>query len=461
MKIRNKLTFLFTFLFASLLLLFAVFIYIKSSKNRKDEYYKQLRQQAIIKANLLFDAKVLPDVLQLIYKNSQNSLLQEEVAIYDTSFKLLYHDAVDIDKVKETKQMVNEIVCKEEIRFDQGDLEAIGILYRHNNKDYVITAAAKDEYGLAKLKSLRNTLIIAFLLAIALTLIAGRFFAAKVLSPISAMVDKVQEITATNLDLRVPAKNRKDEMGELATTFNNVLDRLEKSFDAQKQFVSNVSHELRTPLSIIITELELALLKDRKNEEYTETIKSALADARKLVKLSNGLLDFAKASYDQSEISMKELRLDELVLDARESVLKSNPSFKVNIIFENEIEDDSFISVIGNEYLLKVAFINLIENGCKFSESHLCNVVITYLDDKALLRFQDKGIGIPKEDIENIFTTFYRGHNKTVATGNGIGLSLTQKIINLHKGSVSVSSIIDIGTTFTVELPHLSAQLSF
>ncbi|MEJ7678445.1 MAG: HAMP domain-containing protein [Segetibacter sp.] len=137
---------------------------------------------------------------------------------------------------------------------------------------------------MVKLSNLRNSLIIAFTLAIALTIIAGRFFAAKVLSPISSMVDKVQEITATNLDLRVPIKNEKDEMGELATTFNHVLDRLEKSFDAQKQFVSNVSHELRTPLSIIIAELELALLKERKNEEYTETIKSALSDAKKACK---------------------------------------------------------------------------------------------------------------------------------------------------------------------------------
>ncbi|MEJ7678446.1 MAG: hypothetical protein WKG06_11415 [Segetibacter sp.] len=112
MKIRNKLTLLFTLLFASLLLLFAVFIFVTSSTNRKEEYYKRLRQRAIVKANLLFDAKVEPVVLQVIYKNSQNSLLQEEVAIYDTSFNLLYHDAVDIDKVKETRSMIDEIVQK-------------------------------------------------------------------------------------------------------------------------------------------------------------------------------------------------------------------------------------------------------------------------------------------------------------------------------------------------------------
>src|SRR5258708_13995688 len=175
------------------------------------------------------------------------------------------------------------------------------------------------------------------------------------------MVDKVEEITATNLDSRVPVQNAKDEIGELATTFNLMLDRLENSFDAQKQFVSNVSHELRTPLSSMVTEVELALLKDRNTEEYKRVLRLNLNDTKKLVKLSNDLLYLAKASYDQSAIGRKELRLDELLLDAMESVLKSNPDFKVNIIFEQEIKNDEFISVNVNEYFLKIAFFHLIE----------------------------------------------------------------------------------------------------
>src|ERR1700694_2167219 len=132
MKIRNKLILLFTLLFASLLFLFAAFIYFDSANNRKDEYYKRLRQQAITKANLLMEAKVPPTVLQVIYKNSQNSLLEEEVAVYDTAFHLLYHDAVEIDKVKETKAMIDEIVRKKEIRLELQGLEGIGLLYQHN-----------------------------------------------------------------------------------------------------------------------------------------------------------------------------------------------------------------------------------------------------------------------------------------------------------------------------------------
>src|SRR3978361_354764 len=131
MTIRNRLTFLFTAIIAALLLAFSLVIYFSFAQNREDEYYSLLRHSAITKANLLLDAKIHPSVLQLIYRNSQNSLFQEEVAIYNTSFHLLYHDAVDIDKVKETRQMISEIVAKKEIRFYQGNLQVVGIFYNH------------------------------------------------------------------------------------------------------------------------------------------------------------------------------------------------------------------------------------------------------------------------------------------------------------------------------------------
>lgn len=455
MTIRNRLTLLFTGLFAALLLGFAFYIYFSSSQTREEEYYKRLSQQAITKANLLLDAKVAPDVLQLIYKNAPHSLFQEEVAIYDTAFHLLYHDAVEIDKIKETPAMIHEIIQKGEIRFTQGNIQAVGILYRHKGQSFVITAAATDEYGLIKLSNLKYTLLIGILCCILLTILAGRLFSREALKPVSKMVDEVEEITETSLDLRVKVENGKDEIGELAITFNRMLDRLEHSFAAQRQFVSNVSHELRTPLAAIVTELELALQKDRTTAEYKNLIALSLKDARRLVKLSNGLLDLAKANYDPSAISIREIRLDELLMDAREMVLKSNDVYKVTILFEQEIEDGDYISVNGNEYLLKVAFVNLMENGCKFSADHQCTVAITYFEDKTILRFTDTGIGISEQDQCHIFTPFFRGSNQEFADGNGIGLSLTKKIIQLHKGSIQVISCAGEGTIFTIELPHV------
>ena len=455
MTIRNRLTFLFTGIIAALLLAFALVVYFSFSESREDEYYSSLRHTAITKANLLLDAKIQPHVLQLIYKHSPNTLFQEEVAIYDTSFHLLYHDAVEIDKVKETRQMIDEIVAKKQIKFYQGDMQVVGILYHHDNKDYVITSAANDQYGYAKLRNLKYTLIIAFFVAIIFIYIAGHIFSAKALEPVSDLVDEVEEITATNLDLRINEGNGKDEIAELAVTFNAMLNRLEKSFDAQKEFVSNISHELRTPITAMLTEFQVTVEKERSNEYYKDAIHHAISDTQKLVRLSNSLLDLAKANYDHTEIAFKELRLDELILDARNDALHDQPGYKINIVFETEIEDDDFISVLGNEYLLKVAFINLMENGCKFSKDKEAAVAITYFKDKAILRFQDHGIGMDENELPHIFDAFFRGANQKFVSGNGIGLSLTKKIIDLHKGTIGVTSQKNEGTLFTVELPHI------
>ncbi|MBO9731551.1 MAG: HAMP domain-containing protein [Chitinophaga sp.] len=455
MKIRVRLILLFLVLFGVLLLAFAVFVYVSSANARKADYYEHLKREAITKANMLLDAHVPPNVLQLMYKNADNALFGEEIAIYDTAFHLLYHDAVQIDKVKETPQMINEILAQQTILFEQGSLQVVGLLYEHNGHHYVITAAAIDKYGLQRLERLRYSLIFSFIGIIGLTILAGYFFVGKALKPVEEMIDKVEEITATNLDLRVPVQNEKDEIGELATTFNKMLDRLEHSFDAQKHFVSNISHELRTPLATIVGELQIVLTKDRTPAEYKEVISLALADARRLVRLSNGLLDMAKANYDHTEISRKVLRVDELLMDARDAVIKSADDYKVDIVFEQEIEADDMISVNGNEYLLKVAFINLMENACKFSPDHQCTVSIRYGEADLILRFMDKGIGISEADLPHIFTAFYRGANQSFTRGNGIGLSLTEKIIGMHEGAVSVTSRLQEGSTFTVILPHL------
>lgn len=455
MKIRLKLTLLFSALFAALLLVFAVSIYISNARDWEEQYYQRLHQQAVTKADLLLNAKVQPSVLQLIYKNSLNSLPQEEVAVYDTAFHLLYHDAVYIDRVKETKGMIDMIVRQHEIRFYVGDLQAIGFLYTFNGKDYVITAAAKDIDGLARLHDLRIALIIGFLVAILLTLLAGGLFSRKALQPVSRIVDKVEEISASRLDLRITEAGGKDEIAELASTFNRMLDRLENSFEAQKQFVSHISHEVRTPMASIIGELEIAAKKRRTYEEYEELNTRLLIDARRIVRLASGLLDLARASYDKAEIAFRPVRLDELLVDTRNAVLKSNPDYRIDIVFEQEIEDDHHVSIDGNTYLLKIAFQNLIENGCKFSSDHQTIVAISFHDKNIILRFSDNGIGITQEDIAHIFTPFFRGGNKEYAEGHGIGLPLTDKIIHLHRGSLSVNSKPGEGTTFTVELPHL------
>lgn len=468
MKIRTRLTLLFTLVTATILLVFATVIYYSSKESREKEFYILLRKEAITKANLFFNANIDKNTLQDIYRSNREVLDEVEVAIYDSSFTLLYHDAAEIDYVKETRQMIDEINQVGEIRFYQDNWQVIGLRYEFQGENFIVTATAIDQYGYNKLDSLFKTIVVVFIISILFIYFIGRFFSKKAFEPVKEMTDKASAISATNLDLRLSSNGKKDELSQLANTFNEMLNRLENSFDAQKHVVSNISHEVRTPLAAIIAELELSSNKDRNIEQYKVVIQNVLNDAKKLVRLTNSLLDLAKASYDPSEISFKPIRIDEILVDARQQVQQAHTDCKIDIHFENQFENDRLISVNGNEYLLKVAFANLFENGCKFSEDKSCMVSVSFNQSETpnpesntanssriILDFKDNGIGISPDDLKNVFIPFYRGENQIVAQGNGIGLSLTQKVIDLHKGAISVVSKPSLGTTFSIELPSL------
>lgn len=454
MKIRTRLILLFTVNTAIILLLFATVIYWSAKETRESEFYNLLKKEAITKANLFLDAHVDKKILQDIYRNNREFLNEVEVAIYDTNFTLRYHDDVAIDFVKETRPMLDNIYQKGEISFYQQRSQVIGLRYKFEGQDFIVTAAAYDQYGYDKLHSLLINSILVFVGSMLFILLAGVIFSRKAFTPVSEIIEKAKNISATNLDLRLSSPGNKDELSELVNTFNEMLDRLENSFDAQKHFVSNISHELRTPLAAMITELELSTHKERSVEEYKVAITNAWSDSKKIVRLSNSLLDLAKASYDASQIAFKPVRIDEVLLDARQQVQQTNPEYRIDIHFENEIENDDQVSINGNEYLLQVAFCNLFENGCKFSSPPQCTVFVFFDHQSIQLKFTDKGIGIPEKDLQHIFIPFYRGDNKEHAYGHGIGLPLTNKIIGLHRGKISVLSRENEGTTFTINLPH-------
>ncbi|MFN4145218.1 MAG: ATP-binding protein [Runella sp.] len=460
MQLRTRLTLLFTLITGTILLSFAAVIYLSAKENREVEFYELLRKEALTKANLFFEAKVEAQILQDIYRNNRQTLNEVEVAIYDSTFRLLYHDAVEIDVVKETSDMIREILQKNELYFYQNDWQVVGLKFFFQHQNYIITAAAYDQYGYRKLNNLFQNILIASLLSILVIFGAGRVFSKRAFDPLREMIGKAKQISATNLDLRISSQSSKDELSELAQTFNQMLDRLEKSFDAQKHFVSNLSHEIRTPLAAIVAELELAQNKNLSIEEYKSVISNAQADAKKMVRLSNSLLDLAKANYDTTEISFKAIRVDEVLLDAVQLVQQANADFHVEIHFDYDIENDMDISIKGNQYLLKTAFVNLIENACKFANNKTCKIEMRLSEEDfksmILLHFKDSGIGIAEKDFHHIFKPFYRGENKTYTDGNGIGLYLTRKIIDIHEGKIHVESKQGQGSVFTVALPVIS-----
>ena len=448
MKIRTTLTLQYAGLTAAVFFVFVMAVYYVSEHSRSNAFFRNLQSEAITKAHLFLKNQVDAKTMQSIYLNNQKFIDEVEVAVYTTDFKILYHDALQNDIVKETPEMIKRILQRKNINFYVDEYQAIGLVYPFEGKDYVVTAAAYDGYGYANRDALRNMLILLFIGGLSVLVVVGYILSRSTLKPIRNIVKEAEKITASHIDKRLPVKNEQDELGELSTTFNALLERLEKS-------VSNVSHELRTPMAALTAELDLALLKERSSEQYQIAIGNALQDSHRIVNLIDGLLNLAKADYQSEQITMEEVRLDELLLDARELVLKAHPDYHIELVFEQEAEEDNVLTVIGNSYLLTTAFVNLVENNCKYSSNRTSSVLIAYWEQWAIIRLSDTGVGMSDTDKENLFTLFYRGENKNIAPGNGIGMALTQKIIHLHKGELTVSSHKDEGTTFVVKLPHI------
>lgn len=452
MKIRTRLALRFTIIVASILIFFAFSIYYFSSSYREQEFYSRLKEKANNTVKLLIDVEeVSPDLLKIIDKNTA-SLPEEEIVVYDYDNKEIYSNT-DKNNFTPNKELINQIRLQGEVKQRQGNKELIGILFAGKYDRFVVIASAYDKYGLGKIKNLRYILFIGFFVCAIVTMIAGWSYSGQALSPISKVVGQVDEITASNLNQRVNEGNGTDEIAQLAVTFNRMLDRIEEAFKLQKSFVSNASHELRTPLTSITGQLEVALIKKRTVEEYEALISSALEDINGLSKLTNGLLTLAQANMDVTAFRPKEVRVDELLWQTRNELLKSKPLYKINFEIIGLPEEEKELTVLGSEQLLKSAILNLMDNACKFSADKQVFIDFILEKNNIHLAFKDKGIGISEENLKNIFQPFYRGDNAKTFPGHGLGLSLTKKIVELHKGEMKITSKVNDFTVVSISLP--------
>jgi signal transduction histidine kinase len=222
----------------------------------------------------------------------------------------------------------------------------------------------------------------------------------------------------------------------------------------EKRFISNASHELSTPLTSISSQLEVALLQDRPTNEYKKVLESVLKDAQDLHQLTRNLLEIAKAGTN-GDIALEKLRIDEILIRAHGDVIHQNTGYKIELDFPELPEDENECSVFGNTHLLNSAFRNIIENGCKYSPDNKTRVELLFNDPGIRIIFSNKSEFLPTEEIEKMFEPFYRGSNAGEKPGVGLGLTLTRRIIALHKGTLTVKSDPEKGTVFMVSLPSL------
>lgn len=453
MKLSFKINLLFTGIVSCILIGMAFLIFNLSKENVHRDFRQRIRTRAA-RASYLYDVfrSDTTNFLKSLDANTPPLLQNKIIYIYDSNFVALYefHDS-DISAIKADGKWLRE--AKEKGEYFQGiGKREIGIISFTNG--LIVMVGAEDIAGMTYITSLQRTFLIYFPLAVLVTLLIGFLFSQTIIRPVKQTIHDVQLITSQNLSHRLYAGKKKDELTQLNETFNALLDRLEESFAMEKRFISNASHELSTPLTSISSQIEVALLHDRSSDDYKKVLGSVLKDTRSLHKLVRSLLEIAKAGT-HGAISLEKLRIDEVVIKAHSDVLHLNNEYKIELAFSDLPEDENGCMVFGNMHLLLSAFKNIMENGCKYSPDNKTNVELMFKRDEIIILFSNKGATLHSEEIEKLFEPFYRGTNSENKPGVGLGLTLTRRIISLHKGSLSFWSGNDDRTVVSVILPSL------
>jgi heavy metal sensor kinase len=304
------------------------------------------------------------------------------------------------------------------------------------------------------LHGLVRTLVMAVPLALALAAAGGIFLARRALKPVDKIAQTAQEIEESDLSRRINVST-KDELGRLAATLNEMIGRLEKAFQRQKQFTSDASHELRTPLAVIEAESTLALEKERSSSDYQESLEIISQESKQMSSLIDKLLTLARADAGKEQWNFAEVDLSKLI---------TNLSTDVEILCQEkglsfQLGQTQDLVVKGDEARLRELFMNLLDNAIRYTPAPgTVSVSFRREGQMAVVAIMDTGIGIPAEDIPFIFERFYRVGKSRSRTegGSGLGLAICQHIAEVHGGKIEVESQVGAGSTFSVWLPSQS-----
>ena len=278
-----------------------------------------------------------------------------------------------------------------------------------------------------------------------LAILGGYFIARRSLAPIRKIATTASQIgQGRDLKKRIELGEGTDEIHQLADTFNAMFERLDSSFEAERQFTSDVSHELRTPMAVIMAQCEYLLEKQRSTEEYEDAIKLIQRQSKKMTNLITDMLAFARLEFQIDSFEMHKVNLTKLVSAVCEDMAQIQDK---NITLTWKTDDDVFIA--GNEHLLTRLLSNLIGNAYRYGKNNgYIFVELSESPEQVVLSVKDNGIGISSEDQKNIFQRFYRADKSRASKGTGIGLAMVNEIAELHKGTISVNSILGEGSTF-------------
>jgi len=300
------------------------------------------------------------------------------------------------------------------------------------------------------LDSFVQTLVIAVAVTLVLAGAGGLFLAWRAFKPVDEITRAAKGIEETDLSRRIEVRSN-DELGRLAATINEMIGRLEKAFERQRQFTADASHELRTPLSVIEAEATLALRRERSPDEYQKSLVSVNEEVDYMSSILEKLLMLARADAGKEQMNFINVNLKDLITAIAPDIeMLANEK---GLQFALSVEDG--LVTKGDEIKLKQLFLNLLDNDIKYTAEGKVSISLSQLDKNAVITISDTGMGIPPEHLPHIFERFYRVDKARSRSehGTGLGLAIVKYIVDAHNGKIEVTSELGKGSTFTVTLP--------
>jgi len=449
MKIKNRLALYFTLISAVILLIALSVIFFIFNSFAKTDFYGRLVDRAKVAAQLYLEAdEISPDSLSRVRERYLKELPGEVTRIYN--------DDNTASFIKDRQQywssdVINMVRKHKEVEFTEGNRQTVGVYYNDNQGNFVILTSAADIQGHRRIDDLVEIMLVMFVLVITGLFFIGRLFAKKALEPIDQMIGQMQQVHAGNLSFRITEGNGKDEISELAQNFNRLLKHLDNAFEMQQTYVTNASHELKTPVTSIIGEIEVTLNKGRSNEEYQQALRSVLNDAEDLNETISGLMELAQVDMSYTQAALDPVAIDELIWELADYWTNKLGKGLFAVSLQHLPDDPEKLHIPANKALLSIAFNNIISNAYKFSDEKRVQCDLYADNNHIRITITDSGIGIPVDEVEKVFESFYRGTNVKNYQGSGIGLYITGKIIHLYNGHISIKSESGKGTAITIQ----------
>jgi signal transduction histidine kinase len=448
MQIKKKITLIYIALSTLSTLLLSVVIFFLFKQNNQYYFLKRLQDRAKISASIHYqNDSVKTRYFKEFKANGLEELIEEEdfVLKINGANTFEYNTNLNLPADFYKKVMANGSEwIEDDNRYFYGQT------FTESNQKYIVIITAKDRRGNTSSIYIIRILFFGGLTFILLAYIFGRFLARRVINPIAKITYEVKRISVSNLHNRLPETKSTDEIADLIKTFNNMLDRLETSFEIQANFINNASHELKTPVTTIIAEAEIMLLKERNVTEYISSLENIHSQASRLGDLTESLLKLTQTGYDGKKQLLDVVRIDELLMDVKSDIDKIYPNNRVKIKINKIPTDPSLLEIPCNRSLLELSLNNIIANGVKYSDNETVFVSLSGNNSSIKISITDIGIGIPAEDIPHLYEPFFRGKKASKYNGYGLGLPLAMKIIRMHNGELKIQSEPDQGTIVNI-----------